>query len=212
MEKLRNGAVQIQLIGDEALYGRNYIVEPIYAETPNPGYKDRTVYRDNVTVVTTTYYEVAARPVIRFIYNPYYVWHSSLVLGYYPVYWNPRRPFYWHYYYGYHSHWYPHYYSHYRHWHQPRYYGYHDYCYNGVQGILTQCVSRRIPAEGHYRQTYSRPGARRDGEALCAGTQGTRSNLRHASQHPAAQAAPAEASGSDRRSSISHRQLRPATG
>ncbi|MFN2337336.1 MAG: hypothetical protein ABR560_10245, partial [Bacteroidales bacterium] len=26
VEKLRNGAVQIQLIGDEALYGRNYIV------------------------------------------------------------------------------------------------------------------------------------------------------------------------------------------
>jgi len=28
VEELRNGAVQIQLIGDEALYGPNYIVEP----------------------------------------------------------------------------------------------------------------------------------------------------------------------------------------
>ncbi len=37
VEQLRNGEVQIQLIGDEALYGRNYIVEPNYAETPNPG-------------------------------------------------------------------------------------------------------------------------------------------------------------------------------
>ncbi|MCK7536605.1 MAG: hypothetical protein MZV63_39285 [Marinilabiliales bacterium] len=95
VEKLRNGEVRIQLIGDEALYGRNYIVEPIYAETPNPGYKGRTVYTDNVTVVTTTYYEVAAWPVIRFIYNPFYVtWHSSWYWGYYPVYWNPWRPYY----------------------------------------------------------------------------------------------------------------------
>ena len=189
VEKLRNGEVQIQLIGDEALYGRNYIVEPIYAETPNPGYKGRTVYRDNVTVVTTTYYEVAAWPVIRFIYNPYYVsWHSSWYWGYYPVYWNPWRPYYWHYYYGYHSHWYPHYYSHYRHWNQPRYYGYHDYYYKSVRAYSPN-VSKRI-SEGHYKQTYSRPESRRDGEALYASTRGTRSS----SERPAA------ASSSDRRS------------
>ena len=47
VQKLRDGAVQIQLIGDEALYGRNYIVEPIYAETPNPGYTGRS-NRQNV--------------------------------------------------------------------------------------------------------------------------------------------------------------------
>ncbi len=39
----RHGHVSIQLTGDEALYGRDYIVEPNYAdleynETPNPGY------------------------------------------------------------------------------------------------------------------------------------------------------------------------------
>ena len=33
-----NNEVEIQLIGDEDLYGKNYIIEPIYAETPNPGY------------------------------------------------------------------------------------------------------------------------------------------------------------------------------
>ena len=48
VEKYRDGSVRIQLIGDEALYGRNYIVEPIYAETPNPGYTGRT--RNNTTV------------------------------------------------------------------------------------------------------------------------------------------------------------------
>ena len=169
VEKLRNGEVMIQLIGDEALYGRNYIVEPIYAETPNPGYRGRTVYRDNVTVVTTTYYEVAAWPVIRFIYSPRYViWRSNWYWGYYPVYYRPWRPFFWHAYYGYHYHWYPHYYSCYRHWHQPRWNHYHDYYYRGVRAYSPN-VSHRITA-GTYKQTYSRPETRRDGEALYAST------------------------------------------
>src|SRR5512137_2615826 len=46
VQKFRNGTVQIQLVGDEALYGRNYIVEPIYdnnyAGTYNPGYTGRS--------------------------------------------------------------------------------------------------------------------------------------------------------------------------
>ena len=174
VEQLRNGEVQIQLIGDEALYGRNYIVEPNYAETPNPGYKGRTVQRKNVTVVTTTYYEVAAWPVIRFIYSPrYVVWRSSWYWGYYPVYWRPWKPFFWHYYYGYHYHWYPHYYTYYRHWHQPRWIHYRDYYYGSVR-VYSPNVSHRITA-GTYKQTYSRPESRRDGEALYAKTVETRS-------------------------------------
>jgi hypothetical protein len=47
VEQLRDGSVQIQLIGDEALYGRNYIVEPIYDETPNPGYTGRSECDNN---------------------------------------------------------------------------------------------------------------------------------------------------------------------
>ena len=173
VEKLRNGEVRIQLIGDEALYGRNYIVEPIYAETPNPGYRGRTVYRDNVNVVTTTYYEVAAWPVISFIYSPRYViWRSNWYWGYYPAYYSPWRPFYWHAYYGYHSHWYPTYYSYYRHWNQPRWHHYHDYYYTSVRAYSPN-VSHRI-TEGTYRQTYSRPDTRRDGDALYASTQDTR--------------------------------------
>ena len=41
VHQLKKGDVEIQLIGDEALYGKNYIVEPAYAETPNPGYNGR---------------------------------------------------------------------------------------------------------------------------------------------------------------------------
>jgi len=167
VEQLRNGEVQIQLIGDEALYGRNYIVEPNYAETPNPGYKGRTVQRKNVTVVTTTYYEVAAWPVIRFIYSPrYVVWRSSWYWGYYPVYWRPWKPFFWHYYYGYHYHWYPHYYAHYRVYHTPRWSGWNDYYYRDKR-IYSKNVTININ-NNIYKTTYSRPESRRDGEALYA--------------------------------------------
>jgi hypothetical protein len=175
VEKFRDGSVQIQLIGDEDLYGKNYIVEPIYAETPNPGYRGRQVSRNNVAVVTTTYYEVASWPMIMFIYSPrYVVWRSSWYWGYYPVYWRPWRPFYWHYYYGYHSHWYPVYYSHYRHWDHPRYNRYNSFYYGSVRAHSVN-VEHRI-SEGNYRQTYSRPESRKDGEALYVSTHGTRNS------------------------------------
>ena len=42
VQRFNNGQVQIQLTGDEELYGRDYIIEPrmddSMAETPNPGY------------------------------------------------------------------------------------------------------------------------------------------------------------------------------
>ncbi|HUW91629.1 MAG TPA: hypothetical protein VMV74_00580, partial [Bacteroidales bacterium] len=175
VQQLRNGEVQIQLIGDQDLYGRNYIVEPIYAETPNPGYNGNANYRANNTVVTTTYYEVAAWPLIRFIYRPtYVVWRSNWYWGYYPSYWNPWRPYYWHYYYGYHSHWYPYYYEHYRHWSHPRYTRYNDFYYGGIRSH-SHYVSNNI-RDGKYKSTYSRPEQRREGEAMYTRTQASRSN------------------------------------
>ena len=135
VEQMPNSAVQIQLIGDEALYGPNYIVEPIYAETANPGYTGKA-YRRNVNVVTTTYYDIAAWPVIRFIYAPrYVVWRSSWYWGYYPSYWRPWRAHYWHYYYGYHSHWHDHYYAYYRPWNHYRCRSYHTYYHNHVYTV-----------------------------------------------------------------------------
>ena len=180
VQKFSNGSAQIQLIGDEALYGRNYIVEPIYAETPNPGYKGRTVYRDNVTVVTTTYYEVAAWPVIRFIYDPFYIcWRSPWYWGYNLAYWHPWRPFYWHYYYGYHYNWYPEYYAHYHHYDHYRYSHYNDHYYHGMRQYSPE-VAHRIN-EGHYKETYSRPEMKREGEAMYARTNGSKSGNSHAS-------------------------------
>jgi len=165
VEKLNNGAVNIQLIGDEALYGRNYIIEPIYDETPNPGYIGRPASVTQVTVVRTTPYQIATWPVIRFIYLPNYVtWRSSWYWGYYPPYWRPWRPYYWHYYYGYHYNWYHHYYTHYRYWNSYRYARYNDFYFTNIRVHSTVVVNNIN--NGSYKTTYSRPEQRRDGEAL----------------------------------------------
>lgn len=180
VERYQDGSVRIQLIGDEALYGRNYIVEPIYSdsmETPNPGYIGNTGNIGRPNVVTVTTYEVAAWPVIRFIYRPSYVrWHSSWYWGYYPSYWNPWRPFYWHTYYGYHSNYHHHYYAHYRHWNHHRYHRYNDYYCNNIRSYSPR-VTVRIK-EGNYRNTYSRPDLQRKGEALYSRTTRNRTDSR----------------------------------
>lgn len=168
VERFRNGAAQIQLIGDEALYGRNYIIEPIYADndsgTANPGYNGASGYGNN-NAVSTTYVEIAAWPLISYMFQPdYVIWHSSWYWDYYPTYWHAWSPFSWHFYYGYHQSWYPDYYRHYRHWDHPRYAHYNDFYYRGVRSH-SRLVADRI-REGNYRNTYSHPEQRRDGEAL----------------------------------------------
>ena len=162
-----NNQVRIQLIGDEALYGKNYIVEPNYefaGETPNPGYTGRTTVVQGQTVVVNrvTTVEVAAWPLIRFMFLPtYMVWHSPFYWGYYPSYWRPWTPYYWDYYYGYHYNWYPHYYGYYRHYNDYRYPRYHSYYY-GSRRNYSPYVATNI-SRGTYRTTYSRPETRQEG-------------------------------------------------
>ena len=169
VQRFSNGSVEIQLIGDEELYGKNYIVEPIYSETPNPGYSGKAANVRNVTVVRTTTYEVAAWPVIRYIYLPDYVaWRSSWYWGYYPSYWTPWRPFYWHTYYGYHYNWHHHYYGHYRIWNHHRCHRYNDFYYSSVR-VYSPRVTVKVKS-GNYNYTYSRPDLRKQGEVLYART------------------------------------------
>jgi hypothetical protein len=162
-----NNQVRIQLIGDEALYGKNYIVEPNYefaGETPNPGYTGRTTVVQGQTVVVNrvTTVEVAAWPLIRFMFLPtYMVWHSPFYWGYYPSYWRPWTPYYWDYYYGYHYNWYPHYYGYYRHYNDYRYPRYHSYYY-GSRRNYSPYVATNI-SRGTYRNTYSHPETRQEG-------------------------------------------------
>jgi len=169
VEELRNGEVRVQLIGDEALYGKNYIIEPIYGETPNPGYMGRQADRNAVSVVRYTYYDIAAWPVIRYIYHPrYVVWRSSWHWGYYPVYWDPWSPYYWHFYHGYHYNMYTYYHNHYRPWKRVRWNRYDRFYCNNVR-VYSPTVVVNIN-RGVYRDTYSRPESRRAGEQLYART------------------------------------------
>ncbi len=174
VEREAHNRVRIQLIGDEALYGKNYIVEPNYdtyghysGETPNPGYAGNTVYVNGRTVVVNhvTTYEVSAWPLVQFIFWPgYVVWRSPWYWGYYPYWWNPWRPYYWHYYYGYHSHWYPQYYGCYRYSHQHHDH-YWDTYYHGSRHSYSPYVAANIRS-GSYKTTYSRPESRRAGSEL----------------------------------------------
>lgn len=169
VQRFSNGEVQIQLTGDVALYGNNYIIEPIYDEnnygTPNPGYTgdNVVVYGRRVTVVRTTPVIIASWPLIRYIYAPdYYGWTSHWYWDYYPTWWNPWRPYYWHYYYGYHYNWYNDYYCHYRRWNTHRYSHWDDHYYHGTR-VYSRYVSANINT-GHYRSTYGHPETRKDGE------------------------------------------------
>jgi len=176
VERDRQGNVLIQLTGDEALYGQNYIIEPVFddlidGQTPNPGYTGNaaTVNGRNITVVRTTTYEIASWPIITYIYLPgYQGWRSSWYWGYYPSYWNPWRPYYWHYYYGYHYNYYDHYYAYYRRWDHHRHNHWNDYYYRNHHSHSTY-VQVNIN-KGHYKSTYSRPEERVKGEALYTST------------------------------------------
>jgi hypothetical protein len=169
--------VTIQLIGDEALYGKDYIVEPNYSEaippseTPNPGYVKQSTTTSNDadgnTIIVNNYTtkQTANWGVIRFMFSPsYVVWRSPWSWNYYPSYWTPWKPWYWHQYYGYHSHWHNHYYSHY---HRPSYYRnpiarqtYNDR-FHKRSSVYVKNVNR-----GLYKKTYSKPETRILGSKL----------------------------------------------
>lgn len=182
VEKDKNDKVQIQVVGDEQLYGKNYIIEPkdevsnkTSEGTPNPGYsgskssnsasgaeKKSTITTINNNYYNTTeagnegWYPVANWRIIHYIYVPtYVVYVSPWRWGYYPGYWNPWSPLYWHsYYYGYH---YPHHHHYYGYYH--RSYNYrantaHDYY--GQRRTTSASVNQRRES-GEFRKTYSRP-------------------------------------------------------
>ncbi|MCV9928995.1 hypothetical protein OIU83_15120 [Flavobacterium sp. LS1R49] len=162
VNKDKNNNVHVQIIGDEDLYGKNYIVEPasVTAGTPNPGYKgDGTVIVNNNTTnnyntttspnyVTTS---VSAWPVVLFMFSPLFVpyvspWHW----GYYPSYWRPWRPVYYHDYWGYHGHYYNNrYYRRTTVIRNPRYYNTY------VTRRNTSVVVRDNRVNGRYNTTYN---------------------------------------------------------
>ncbi len=172
VQKDKEGKVQVQLIGDEDLYGKDYIVEPNYESddvsgTPNPGYipPPTTELSNEIEVQRTTPSQVATWNVVRYIYVPnYVVWRSPWRWGYYPSYWRPWQPSYWHYYYGYHYHWDYFYYGHYRRWRYYRYPSWRTYYYRPGYRSRSVFVQTRF-RQGYYKQTYSRPYLAKEGSA-----------------------------------------------
>lgn len=109
VDRDKDNQVRIQIIGDEQLYGKNYIIEPVNG-TPNPGYTGNT--NNNTTVVNNNYsannnnhdyiYAAGNWHIIRFIYDPVYVVYvSPWRWGYYPSYWHPWHQWGYYDYYGY---------------------------------------------------------------------------------------------------------------
>ncbi len=177
VQRLGKKKVIIQLVGDEALYGRNYIIEPVYSKKFRHGYYGDPMYAGNAAVINNYYYDMYEWPVIVYIYRPHYHgWYSTWYWGYYPAYWDPWRPYYWDYYYGYHSCWNHHYNTYYHQYDHNRYKHYDDYYYHGIRQQSDQ-VHRRI-AESNYTETYSRPELRRAGAALYTTTHEDRNSDR----------------------------------
>lgn len=99
IEKTNDGA-HIQVVGNEDLYGKDYIVEP---QEEN---REAQIPSQNLTPQTTqvVYVNVWAWPSVAYIYGPGYVyWNSPWYWGYYPGWWHPWRPYGWH---AYHHWWY----------------------------------------------------------------------------------------------------------
>ncbi|MGE6354426.1 hypothetical protein ACQKCJ_11210 [Flavobacterium sp. NPDC079362] len=162
VDKDKKNNIHVQAIGDEDLYGKNYIVEPAnnVSGTPNPGYTggSTVIVNNNTTnnynTTTSPSYvsaSVSAWPVILFLFSPVYVaYRSPWHWGYYPPYWRPWRPVYYHDYWGYHGHYYrsP-YYRRTAVIRNPRYYN------NYASRRNTSVIVRNNRTNGRYNTTYN---------------------------------------------------------
>lgn len=85
IEKAGNETAHVQIIGDEDLYGPEYIIEPS---------DDESSRATNSTVVVMN---VWAWPSVRYVYAPRYtLWVSPWRWRHYPLWWKPWRPVAWH--------------------------------------------------------------------------------------------------------------------
>lgn len=179
VSKKSEGNVQVQLVGDEDLYGKDYIIEPNYEDeatgTPNPGYIGDKKKASNVTTTTVTetkvvtYTEVYSWPIIQFVFvATYRPWISPWYWGSYPGWWHPWRPHYWHWYYGYHYNWNYWYHGHCRRSYHYRVSGWHVSYYSSGSWRRRSTVYYSNYTAGRYRNTYSRPKTMNEGVARYA--------------------------------------------
>ena len=82
-----NGKVSLQMVGDEELYGKDYVIEPKgnSSITANPGYVGADPVTVNVQATTTVV--VQSSPIVQYVYSPAYVpYYPPYHYGYYPPY------------------------------------------------------------------------------------------------------------------------------
>jgi hypothetical protein len=155
MEKNDDGTANIQIVGDEELYGKNYIIQPaeegskVAATTAAPAQPSQQTTSTNTERASTTppppvIVNVVAWPAVRYVYQPVYApWVSPWRWRYYPPYWKPWRPVMWGVYYP--------------HWHPYRVHYYRGHTYNVVR-VHDMYYSHRVVSRTVYRQ---RAGAQR---------------------------------------------------
>jgi hypothetical protein len=85
LDKDKNQKVSLQIVGDEDLYGKDYVIEPKgnSSVTPNPGYTGESPV--TVTIPATTTVVVESAPIVQYVYSPAYVpYVPPYHYGYYP--------------------------------------------------------------------------------------------------------------------------------
>jgi hypothetical protein len=94
VEKKGDQDAHVQIVGDESLYGKNYIVEP----EQKTEVKYQSDYADDVYATTpaspTVFVNVWGWPCVSYMYGPSYVfWASPWYWGFYPSWWYPWSPY-----------------------------------------------------------------------------------------------------------------------
>ena len=147
--KNKSGKVIVQIIGDEDLYGENYVVEPSRPETPNPGYTvNRKIFVDRYA---NGVYYVNDWPIIISLFSPTFsVYISPWHWGFYPSYWSSWSHIFYHVYWGFHSHYYHN--NYYRRWGYVRYPVNHTYYYTNRR--KSSPIVRQNRLEGRYNRVY----------------------------------------------------------
>ncbi len=95
LEKSDDNEATIQIVGDEEIYGEDYIVEPKTADAVT----ERLMIPQGIIV------NVWGWRGVRFVFAPGYVrWRSPWRWNHHPNYWKPWRPYRWRTYHGFHHH------------------------------------------------------------------------------------------------------------
>jgi hypothetical protein len=127
IEKKGEENAVVQIVGDEELYGKDYIIEP--ADEKAPVTNTEKTEDNKSTVVVNVYHW----PVVRHIYRPsYVVYVSPWGFRHYPLWWNPWTPIHWRHY---HPHWHPYHVYHRRAYHYRTYQAhkvYHNHIHRSV--------------------------------------------------------------------------------